>query len=197
MSDILEQINSLTEQFSNLLEADKDDLKPYQNKAAKEVMDKLGLSIKGYVKRISPKRDYNELQQHKYRKVKEFATDQLTPYEKVKGITLEDKIKNSPKTKKKDEIEAHRKEIYDLMKKYKTGDDSVAKSIIKGKKKMNDNNSYNEVVSQINSLTEQFSNLFEVEGLGDPASDVPPSTNKLKRDIINPILGYIGKIIYV
>ena len=54
------------------------------------------------------------------------------------------------------------------MKKYKTGDDSVAKSIIKVKK-MNDNNSYNEVVSQINSLTEQFSNLFEVEGLRRPS----------------------------
>lgn len=38
------------------------------------------------------------------------------------------------------------------------------------------------ILEQINSLTEQFSNLFEVEGLGDPASDVPPSTNKIKKD---------------
>lgn len=39
-----------------------------------------------------------------------------------------------------------------------------------------------DILEQINSLTEQFSNLFEVEGLGDPASDVPPSTNKIKQD---------------
>ena len=39
-----------------------------------------------------------------------------------------------------------------------------------------------DILEQINSLTEQFSNLFEVEGLGDPASDVPPSTNKIKKD---------------
>ena len=39
-----------------------------------------------------------------------------------------------------------------------------------------------DILEQISNLTEQFSNLFEVEGLGDPASDVPPSTNKIKKD---------------
>ena len=48
--------------------------------------------------------------------------------------------------------------------------------------KMNDNNSYNEIVSQIMDLKEAFSNLFEVEGLGNPAVDVPPSQNKIKKD---------------
>ena len=38
-------------------------------------------------------------------------------------------------------------------------------------------------MQQIQQLTEDFMNLIEVEGLGQPASDVPPSTNKIKRDI--------------
>lgn len=181
MSDILKQIQALQEQFSNLFEAEKEDLKTYQNKAAKDIMDKLGLDIKGYIKRITPVRDYKELEQHKQRKVKEFAADQLSPYEKVKGIKLEDK--EHPLDKHKDTIKAHKKEIQDTAKEYKTGDDSVAKSIIKGKNKMNDNNSYNELISQIMDLKEAFSNLFEVEGLGDPSADVPPSDNKIKRRV--------------
>ena len=40
-----------------------------------------------------------------------------------------------------------------------------------------------DILKQIQELQEQFSNLFEVEGLGDPSGDVPPSTNKLKRDV--------------
>lgn len=39
-----------------------------------------------------------------------------------------------------------------------------------------------EIQEEIKDLTEKFSNLFEVDGLGEPASDVPPSTNKLKKD---------------
>ena len=38
------------------------------------------------------------------------------------------------------------------------------------------------ILEQIQSLTDKFNNLFEVEGLGDPASDTPPSTNKIKKD---------------
>ena len=38
------------------------------------------------------------------------------------------------------------------------------------------------ILEQIQNLTGKFNNLFEVEGLGDPASDVPPSTNKIKKD---------------
>ena len=40
-----------------------------------------------------------------------------------------------------------------------------------------------EILEQIQSLTDKFNNLFEVEGLGEPSGDVPPSTNKLKKDI--------------
>ena len=40
-----------------------------------------------------------------------------------------------------------------------------------------------DIMKQIQELQEQFSNLFEVEGVGEPAMDVPPSTNKLKKDI--------------
>ena len=39
-----------------------------------------------------------------------------------------------------------------------------------------------DILKQIQALQEQFSNLFEVEGLGNPAVDVPPSQNKIKRD---------------
>ena len=38
-----------------------------------------------------------------------------------------------------------------------------------------------EIVEEINNLSNMFNNLFEVEGLGDPASEVPPSTNKIKQ----------------
>lgn len=36
-------------------------------------------------------------------------------------------------------------------------------------------------LEKIQEMIDKFSNLFEVEGLGDPSSDVPPSTNKLKK----------------
>ena len=41
------------------------------------------------------------------------------------------------------------------------------------------------ILKQIYELTENFDNLFEVDGdgLGNPAEDVPPSTNKIKKDI--------------
>ena len=39
-----------------------------------------------------------------------------------------------------------------------------------------------DILQQIQSLKEDFMNLIEVEGLGQPASDVPPSTNKIKKD---------------
>lgn len=40
-----------------------------------------------------------------------------------------------------------------------------------------------DVLEKIQQLKEDFMNLIEVEGLGQPASDVPPSTNKIKRDV--------------
>lgn len=39
-----------------------------------------------------------------------------------------------------------------------------------------------DIFKQIQELQEQFDNLFEVEGLGEPAVDVPPSQNKIKKD---------------
>lgn len=39
-----------------------------------------------------------------------------------------------------------------------------------------------DILKQIQSLKEDFMNLIEVEGLGQPASDVPPTTNKIKKD---------------
>ena len=38
------------------------------------------------------------------------------------------------------------------------------------------------ILEQIQNLTDKFNNLFEVEGLGEPSGDVPPSTNKIKKD---------------
>lgn len=38
-----------------------------------------------------------------------------------------------------------------------------------------------EILEEINNLSNMFNSLFEVEGLGDPASEVPPSTNKIKQ----------------
>lgn len=46
-------------------------------------------------------------------------------------------------------------------------------------KKINKNESLQE---HLYHLIESFSNLFEVEGLGNPAVDVPPSQNKIKKD---------------
>ena len=39
------------------------------------------------------------------------------------------------------------------------------------------------ILEQINQLSNQFSSLFEIEGMGGSASDVPPSTNKVKKDV--------------
>ena len=39
-----------------------------------------------------------------------------------------------------------------------------------------------DILEEIQELSKMFNNLFEVEGLGDPAVDVPPSQNKVKRD---------------
>ena len=40
-----------------------------------------------------------------------------------------------------------------------------------------------DILEQIQDLNNKFSTLFEVEGLGDPSQEVPPSTNKLKKDV--------------
>lgn len=40
-----------------------------------------------------------------------------------------------------------------------------------------------DIFEQIQDLNNKFSTLFEVEGLGDPSQEVPPSTNKLKKDV--------------
>ena len=39
-----------------------------------------------------------------------------------------------------------------------------------------------DIMKQIQELQEKFDNLFEVDGLGQPAVDVPPSQNKIKKD---------------
>ena len=40
-----------------------------------------------------------------------------------------------------------------------------------------------DILKQIQEAAENFNNLFEVDGdgLGNPAGDVPPSTNKIKK----------------
>ena len=42
-----------------------------------------------------------------------------------------------------------------------------------------------DILKQIQALQEQFNNLFEVDGdgLGQPAVDIPPSQNKIKKDV--------------
>lgn len=39
-----------------------------------------------------------------------------------------------------------------------------------------------DILEEIQELSNKFSNLFEVDDLGQPAMDVPPSQNKIKRD---------------
>lgn len=39
-----------------------------------------------------------------------------------------------------------------------------------------------DILEEIQALSDKFSNLFEVDDLGNPAVDVPPSQNKIKRD---------------
>ena len=40
-----------------------------------------------------------------------------------------------------------------------------------------------DILEQIQDLQEKFASLCEVEGLGEPSQEVPPSTNKLKKDV--------------
>ena len=40
-----------------------------------------------------------------------------------------------------------------------------------------------DILKQLQEATENFDNLFEVDGLGEPSADVPPSTNKIKKNV--------------
>lgn len=95
-------------------------------------------------------------------------------------------IKNGKDFYTKDEIKELKKKVKSQEKNFKKASDNRIRDnknqFNRDKRLMNDNNSYNEIVSQIMDLKEAFSNLFEVEGLGDPAVDVPPSQNKIKKD---------------
>jgi hypothetical protein len=98
-------------------------------------------------------------------------------------------IKNGKDFYTKDEIKELKKKVKSQEKNFKKASDNRIRDnknqFNRDKRLMNDNNSYNEIISQIMDLKEAFSNLFEVDGdgLGQPAVDIPPSQNKIKKDV--------------
>ena len=173
MSDILKQIQVLQEQFSNLFNEDYDTL-----------------DNASHIKRVHGTPEYTKDESGKYKRdengfrvpankaaelfQKGHPKDGRTMYGdgylgQGSGVVWTKRDNN----------------LYDEDDNLKDSSKAVEKSIKRNEnkvKKMNDNNSYNEILSQILTLKEDFMNLFEVDDLGNPAVDVPPSQNKIKRD---------------
>lgn len=175
MSDILKQIQALQEQFSNLL--------------GENIFNAIDDYVKDPDKKEKLENKVHDIQQADDPGQKRFMEKNV---HKISGHGKEYQKHNGPYT-----ADYPNTGVYDGMDVNKTVDHlmNIAKSKAEDRyykrcaknrrfeKKMNDNNSYNEIISQIMDLKEAFSNLFEVEGLGEPSSEVPPSTNKLKKDI--------------
>ena len=171
--DIQEQIKDLTEKFEILLEKGVS-VNKWAGAAEKRIKDnpQMGVTSRGK----------EELERLKL--ISKLPKDGKSA-NTVKAEMNSDAIKASnkalftkdPKEKEKLEKEAWEKSLI------ATDNKGFCLNKYKAPKKMNDSNSYNEVVSQLLDLKEEFSNLFEVEGMGGSASDVPPSTNKVKKDV--------------
>ena len=185
MSDILKQIQALQEQFNNLLG---------------EELEKEG--PKGEIKDLSrpPKKDYFdkkiEAAKTNFRTADKVARNNWKKFQASDDIDssgysdsyADARTADNEREKALDNYEYTKKEMNAARKGKRIEPKSTMEQIRRirarreGAIKMNDNNSYNEIVSQIMDLKEAFSNLFEVDDLGQPAMDVPPSQNKIKRD---------------
>ena len=172
--DILQQIQGLKEDFNNLLETKVD---TWVDAAQKRIDDnpQMGVTSRGK----------EELERLKLiaslpkdgRQANEVKAEARMNAAVAARKAIDAMLKGDEKEKaKQDEIEYKNALIG-------TDNKGFCFSKYKAPKKMNDNNSYNELLTRIQNLKESFMNLIEVEGLGQPASDVPPSTNKIKRDI--------------
>ena len=185
MSDILKQIQALQEQFNNLLG---------------EELEKEG--PKGEIKDLSrpPKKDYFdkkiEAAKTNFRTADKVARNNWKKFQASDDIDssgysdsyADARTADNEREKALDNYEYTKKEMNAARKGKRIEPKSTMEQIRRirarreGAIKMNDNNSYNEIVSQIMDLKEAFSNLFEVDDLGQPAMDVPPSQNEIKRD---------------
>ena len=186
MSDILKQIQALQEQFSNLLgeelekEGPKGEIKDLSRPPRKDYFDKKIEAAKTNF------RNADKVARHKWKESN--ATDDIdsSGYSDTYADAM---TANIEREKALDNYEYTKKDMNAARKGLAIEPKSTMEHIrrIRARRenatKMNDNNSYNEIVSQIMDLKEAFSNLFEVEGLGNPAVDVPPSQNKIKKDV--------------
>ena len=175
MSDIFKQIQELQEKFDSIFEkgvtVDK-----WADAAQKRIDDnpQMGFTFRGKeelerLKQIADlPRDGKSANEVKKEAAKEEANAES---KSAKAMLKGDKEEQD----KQNEI-AWRKGLI------ATDNKGYAFSKWKAPRNMVDNNSYNEIMTQILNLKEQFDNLFEVEGLGEPAVDVPPSQNKIKKD---------------
>ena len=175
MKDILQQIQSLKEDFSNILETKVD---TWSNAAQKRIDDNpyMGITSRGKEELERLKliaglpRDGKNANEVKKEAAQKAA---MAARKSVEAMLKGDEAEKS----KQDEIEQKNSLIATDNKGF-----CFDKWRANLPKKMNDNNSYNEIMTKILNLKEDFMNLIEVEGLGQSASDVPPSTNKIKKD---------------
>lgn len=185
MSDILEEIQALQEQFSNLLdeelekEGPKGEIKDLSRPPKKDYFDK---------KIEAAKANFRTADKVARNNWKKFQASDDTDSSGYSDSYADARTADNEREKALDNYEYTKKEMDAARKGKRIEPKSTMEQIrrIRARRenaiKMNDNNSYNEIVSQIMDLKEAFSNLFEVDDLGQPAMDVPPSQNKIKRD---------------
>ena len=166
MKDILQQIQNLKEDFSSILEdavrkAERRNLDKTIKADHKEVKD-LKKNIKDCWRRhshySSPSQDSEKINNERMGHVKKLK-DTIT--------------KGNEKLLKRDEL--NKREAKEAGKEQLATDKAQSN-------KFSLTSESSDILQQIQSLKEDFMNLIEVEGLGQPASDVPPSTNKIKKD---------------
>jgi hypothetical protein len=185
MSDILEEIQALQEQFNNLLgeelekEGPKGEIKDLSRPPKKDYFDK---------KIEAAKTNFRTADKVARNNWKKFQASDDTDSSGYSDSYADARTADNEREKALDNYEYTKKEMDAARKGKRIEPKSTMEQIrrIRARRenaiKMNDNNSYNEIVSQIMDLKEAFSNLFEVDDLGQPAMDVPPSQNKIKRD---------------
>ena len=166
MKDILQQIQNLKEDFSSILEdavrkAERRNLDKTIKADHKEVKD-LKKNIRDCWRKhshyLSPSQDSEKIDNERMGHVKKLK-DTIT--------------KGNEKLLKRDEL--NKREAKEAGKEQLATDKAQSN-------KFSLTSESSDILQQIQSLKEDFMNLIEVEGLGQPASDVPPSTNKIKKD---------------
>ena len=176
MKDILQQIQNLKEDFINLSEKVSQETVDSRNKAMYDLEKEHitnGRQLRKFDKKIgklekSGEASAQDLRNAYYirRNLHDKFRDSL---DAIRSLSASQEVLASSNP---DKVVA------------KLGNDNPAKGVVVTRvlPKVSDNNSYNEIMTRILNLKEDFMNLIEVEGLGQPASDVPPSTNKIKKD---------------